>query len=87
MKKENAEIICSIFQKHEPVIKSITDKINQAIGVTKKAIFAEKLQKEVDVFLSCSDYNDKNSDCNNCRFIAGLRKKTANLIIKTKKLV
>lgn len=86
MKKENAEISCPIFQKQEPVTKYITDKINQAKGVLEKARFAEELQKEVDVLLSCSDYNDESFDCKNCRFIASLRKKTANLIIKTRKL-
>lgn len=86
MKKENAEISCPIFQKQEPVIKYITDKINQAKGVLEKARFAEVLQKEVDVLLSCSDYNNESFDCKNCRFIASLRKKTANLIIKARKL-
>lgn len=46
MKKENAEIDCPIFQKQEPVIKYITDKINQAKGVLEKARFAEELKKK-----------------------------------------
>lgn len=77
---------CPIFQKQEPVIKDITDKINQTKGIREKAIFAEELQKEVDVLLTCPDYDDKKLDCRNCRFIANLRKKTAGLIIKAKKL-
>ncbi|MFH2031692.1 MAG: hypothetical protein ABIJ40_13915 [Bacteroidota bacterium] len=86
-KKEEAKISCSIFQKQEKVIKDITDKINMAKGVREKATFAEELQKEVDVLLTCPDYDDKKLDCRNCRFIANLRKKTAGLIIKAKKLV
>ncbi len=78
---------CPAFQKQEPVIKDITDKINQAKGVLEKARFAEELQKEVDVLLSCPDYDKEKFDCKNCHFIANLRKKTANLIIKAKKLV
>ncbi|MBU2445591.1 MAG: hypothetical protein KJ666_08470 [Bacteroidetes bacterium] len=85
MKKENAEISCPIFQKQEPVIKYITDKINQAKGVLEKARFAEELQKEVDVLLSCPDYDKGKLDCNSCQFIAKLRKKTVDLIIKAKK--
>jgi len=87
MQKEEPRISCPTFLKQETVIKDITDKINQAKGVREKAIFAEELQKEVDVLLTCSDYDDKKLDCRNCRFIAKLRKKTAGLIIKAKKLV
>jgi len=86
MKENEAKINCSTFQKQESVIKNITDKINEAKGIQEKAGFAEELQKEVDVLLSCQDYDDKSLDCRNCCFIANLRKKTANLIIKAKKL-
>ena len=87
MHKEEPKITCPIFQNQETVIKDINDKINMAKGVREKAIFAEELQNEADVFLTCSDYDDKKLDCKNCRFIANFRKKTAGLIIKAKKLV
>jgi len=86
MHKEEAKIKCSRFQKQEPVIKDITDKINMAKEVLEKARFAEELQKEVNVLLSCPDYERKRLDCKNCHFIANLRKKTADLIIRAKKL-
>lgn len=86
MSKEDAKINCPTFQKQEPVIEEITAKINGAKGVLEKAEFAEELQKEVNVLLSCPDYNEESTDCKNCRFIAGVRKKTADLIIKAKKL-
>ncbi len=86
MEENKSKISCPTFQKQEPVIKDITDKINQAKGVLEKARFAEELQKEVEVLLSCPDYDGKRLDCKNCHFIANLRKKTANLIIKAKKL-
>lgn len=54
--------------------------------VKQKAEFAQELQSEVDVLLSCADYNEKKLDCKNCRFIANLRKRTANLVIKAKRL-
>ena len=73
---------CPTFQKQESVIEDITDKINQAKGVLEKARFAEELQKEVEVLLSCPDYDKEKLDCENCHFIANLRKKTAGLIIK-----
>jgi len=101
MHKEDARINCSIFQKQESVIKDITNKINAIKGVTEKAVFAEELRKEVDVLLNCQDYKKESLDpsligmgkvyplgldCKNCHFIANLRKKTADLIIKVKKL-
>ncbi len=85
MTKEDAKINCAAFQRQEPVIAEITAKINIAKGVLEKAEFAEKLQEEVDVLLSCPDYNKKNEDCGHCRFIANVRKKTTDLIIKAKK--
>ena len=85
--EEEPKITCPTFLKQETVIKNITDKINMAKGVREKATFAEELQKEADVLLTCPDYDDKKLDCRNCRFIANLRKKTAGLIIKAKKLV
>jgi len=86
MSKQDAKINCPIFQKQEPVIEEITAKINRTKDVLEKAEFAKKLQEEVDVLLSCPDYDEKNIDCNNCRFIANVRKKTADLIIKAGKL-
>ena len=86
MHKEDAKISCAIFQKQEAVIKDITSKINAIEGVTGKAVFAEELRKEVDVLLSCQDYKDTSLDCKNCHFIANLRRKTTDLIVKAKKL-
>jgi len=84
--EENKTISCSAFQKQEPIIKDITDKINQTKRVMEKAKFAEELQKEVDVLLFCPDYKVESLDCKNCHFISNLRKKTSRLIIRAKKL-
>jgi hypothetical protein len=86
MARENGEIDCPAFQKQEPVIEDITAKINKAEGVQEKAAFAVELQKEVGMLISCSDYDKRRADCKNCRFIANLRKRTADLIIRAKKL-
>ena len=84
--EENKTINCTTFQKQEPIIKEITDKINTAQKVMEKAELAEELQKEVDVLLSCPYYDKASINCKNCHFIANLREKTASLIIKAKKL-
>ena len=85
-REDGAKIKCAIFQKQEAVIKDITGKINAIEGVAGKAVFAEILQKEVDVLLACQDFKGKSLDCENCRFISALRKKTADIIIMAKKL-
>ncbi len=87
MEENKAKIDCIIFQKQEIVIKDITDKINQAIGVHEKAGFAKELQKEVDVLLNCLGYEESMLNCKHCRFIANFRKNTANIVIKAEKLV
>lgn len=86
MEREQARIGCSRFRKHEPLIKNITEKINRAGAVQAKAKFACDLQDQVEELLGCPDYDSKKLDCKNCHFIANLRKKTANLVIKAKKL-
>ncbi len=86
MRKEEPKINCPIFQKQEPIIKELTDNINKAKGVLEKARFAEELQKEVKVLLSCLDYKSESLDCKNCHLIANLREKTADIVIKAKKL-
>lgn len=87
MSEESAKINCPMFQKQETIIEEVTAKINDAERVLEKADFAEELQQEVNVLLSCPDYDQKNTDCINCHFISNVRKKTAELIIKAKKLV
>lgn len=86
MHKEEPKINCSAFLKQEPVIRGITDKINKAKGVQEKSKYAEELQKESNVLLNCLDYEEEILDCKNCHFIANLRKKAADLIIKARSL-
>ncbi len=86
MDKDNPKINCPISQKQEPIIKELTDNINNAKGVQEKARVSEELKKETDVLLNCQDYDEKRLDCSSCRFIANLRKRTVDLIIKAKKL-
>jgi len=87
MDKDNPKINCPIFQKQEPIIKELTDNINNAKGVQEKARVSEELKKETDILLNCPDYDEKRLDCSSCRFIANLRKRAVDLIIKAKKLV
>lgn len=86
MKENEPRINCPTFQKQEPTIKDISANINGARGPRDKTVFAQELQKEADVLLSCPDYDERSLDCGNCRLITNLRMRTAGLIIKAGKL-
>jgi len=79
-------IQCPIFLKQEPGINKLTESINQAELVHEKAVFAQELQKEVQVLLECPDYKSDDVQCRNCHFLATVRKKTAEVIIMARKL-
>lgn len=86
MQQNTEKINCITFQKQECVMKDIINKINMSKGAQEKVMYAEELQEEANVLFSCPDYNAEGLSCKNCRLIANLRKKTADLIIKVKKL-
>jgi len=86
MHKDKISINCEIFRKKELLIKHITNRINKEEHILDKAKYAEELAEEVKELLDCSDYDKYKLDCENCHFIANLRNKTANLIIKAKGL-
>jgi hypothetical protein len=86
MEENKSNITCAIFKKQELLIAHITDKINTSKGVEEKARFAEELKDAAELLLSCPQYDKGMLDCRNCNLIANLRKRTANLIIKAKKL-
>ncbi len=87
MHREQDRISCSIFQQKEPIIKELTDRLNEVEDYQHKVELASDLSRYVDMLLVCSGYDTNSLDCKNCRFISNLRKKTANIIIKAKELV
>jgi len=86
MKEDKPTISCPTFQAQEPVIEHIIAKVNGVKDIAQKAELAEELHEEVEVLISCPEYDEKSADCNKCRFNANLREKTATLIIKAKRL-
>ena len=75
------KISCPKFCQKEPILKKITEEINQAQG-QEKLKMAEKLSNEVEPLLACEDYDSKSLECQSCRLISQTRKKTAETIIK-----
>jgi len=82
----NNDIHCSTFVKQESAIKRIMVTINMTEKIKEKAKYAKQLQDEVDVLISCPDFDVEKSGCCNCHFIADLREKTTQLIIRAEKL-
>jgi len=86
MPEEGLKINCPLFQKQGVVIEALIDKINRTKRAQEKAEISEVLRKEMDVIFSCPDYDENSLDCKNCHFIANIRKRTIELIIRVSKL-
>ena len=84
--KDIQKIKCSIFKSKNEEIEGITKAVNEAENIKKKAYFAERLVKEVEDLLFCEHFDEKRAECKICHYIADLRKRTANLILKAKEL-
>jgi hypothetical protein len=84
--REEANMNCLRFQKQEDAIGGIIAGINQAGDIAGKAELASTLQQEVEVLLSCRDYDHNSDDCTSCHFHAHVRKRVAGLFIRARKL-
>jgi len=83
MQEEKLDIGCPIFLQQEIKIEPLTLRINSSRNIEEKAQFAQELAGEVEILLSCKDYNEDDFDCINCQTISTLRKKTVKLILMT----
>ena len=77
------KIKCTIFKSKNEAIEGVTKAINESEDVERKAHLAERLIKEAEELLVCKHFDEKRADCKICHYIANLRIKTANLIIRT----
>lgn len=86
MEEREKTIPCPICQNANPVIESLNRQINQARVVTDKAFFAQQLIAKVEDVLK--EHGDPQDDpvTKACRSVLGLRKTTAELILKAQKL-
>ncbi len=74
-------MLCPLCHNENSEIENLNKNINQANGVLEKAKFAQILLDKVNALIE--DHEDKNAACVT---ILNLRKSTAELIIKAKKL-
>lgn len=77
---------CPIFKSKNEEIEEINKAINKAKEIGEKAYLAEKLIKEANRLLACKLFEVQKPECKICHYLADLRKKTANLILKAKEL-
>ena len=84
--KDNSTIQCNIHQESYTAMKVIKQKINHGSSVCIKAKYAEELSDKVASLIDCQQYDDREHDCILCRMVTDLHKKTAELIIKAKRL-
>lgn len=76
---------CPICQRANPFFESLNKQINQTRAVTDKAYFARKLLTKVeDVLAEHGPAGDPAAKA--CLSVLGLRKTTAELILKAQKL-
>ena len=88
MKYQNdiSAIHCNIYEECFNDMNVIKQKINNVSSVLIKAEYAEELSDKVNSLIKCQEYTNQRQDCINCRMIANLHKKSAELIIKAKNL-
>lgn len=85
MSQQQKEIPCPLCRRANPAIEALNRQINQARVVTDKAYFARKLLTKVeDVLAEHGPAGDPAAKA--CRGVLGLRKTTAELILKAQKL-
>ena len=84
--KDNSTIHCNIHQNSYTSINAIKQKINRGSSVVIKAKYAEELSDQVACLIDCQQYDNQKQACNDCRMIADLHKKTADLIMNAKRL-
>ena len=88
MKYQNdiSAIHCNSYEETYTAMNLVKLKINNATSVLAKAEYAEELWDMVNCLIKCPRYTNQKQDCTNCRMIANLHKKSAELIIKAKSL-
>jgi len=83
---EKIQCPIDLFSRQEEEIAHLTRAINQARTTDQKAPWAQALFEAVDVLLACEQYDQACIDCRLCYNFAGLRRKTATLVVKAMRL-
>lgn len=71
-----------LFSSREFEIARLAQMVALAATSVEKAAWALELVRTAEVLLSCQRYDDDNADCRLCRNFSGLRRTSADLIVK-----
>jgi len=82
MAYEQTGISCPRFSAQERTCVRLTERLNVARTAAEKAARAEELIEAVQELLDCEEYEEESLDCQYCRNVSLLRKKTAELVRK-----
>lgn len=85
-REDENRIRCDVFQNQFDAFNRIKPKMNLTRNILEKAQYAEELLVEVDSLMSCSRYDKHSTDCVHCKIVAGLHKRSADLIFYAKSL-
>ena len=87
MEKEDEDLIqaCGIYRKAHPKIQKLTEEINRAADINEKANKAQFLWDEAQALIDCEKRGTL-AVCPACGTINQVRKQTAELILKARKL-
>lgn len=78
---EESGITCGKFQTRESICATLTEQVNAAQSIGEKAAKAKELIEVAEELLACEEYEEASQECNYCRDLSLLRKKTATLIL------
>jgi len=79
---EQSGITCDKFQTKESVCATLTEQVNAAQSIGEKAAKAKELIEVAEELLVCEEHEEASLECQYCRSLSLLRKKTAALIVK-----
>ena len=81
-----SKIQCNICQSHYSAMDVIKQNINHVKSIGSKAVYAEELYSQAKGLIECQKYECQKKECADCLLIAILNIKTADLVIKAKRL-
>lgn len=87
MEKADEDLIqaCGIYRKAHPKIQKLTEEINRTGNIQEKANKAQLLQAEAQALIDCEKRGTL-AVCPACGTINQVRKQTAELLLRARKL-
>jgi len=78
------KINCPCFTKKYNQLLDNKQKVKRSVRGMEKEIYAEDCDKSIDELLDCSNYDQLNMDCVNCRIVANLEKNSVEIRMQLK---